>query len=122
MVPYYIPVIFMLVLAVGTAGAILVLTHLFGLRKHTRIKDDVPYEAGVDPSGTARLRFDVRFYVIAMIFVVFDLEVVYFYPWAMAYRELAAKGMGILYDMLVFAGILAIGFIYAWRKGALDWR
>jgi NADH-quinone oxidoreductase subunit A len=121
MYPYYLPLIFMFVLAIGFATVTLALTHVLGPRKHTRVKYDVPYESGVDPITTERVRFDVKFYLVAMIFVVFDLEVVYFYPWAMVFREFLRQSLAILWDMFIFTGILSVGFIYAWRKRAFDW-
>jgi len=80
------------------------------------------YESGKDPVGDARLRFNVRFYLIAMIFVVFDIEVVFFYPWAAIYREQISQGLLILVEMLVFVGILLVGYVVAWKKGALEWE
>ena len=116
----------MLLVALGVSGGILVLTHIFSPRKRTEIKTDTPYESGRDPSGDARLRFDIKFYLVAVTFVVFDLEVVYFYPWALIYRDAVQNavsgGLAILGVMAVFAGILVLGLVYEWKKGALDWR
>jgi NADH-quinone oxidoreductase subunit A len=122
MVPNYIPLLVMLALAVTTAAGILALTHILGPRKKTRIKHDVPYESGRDPSGDARLRFNVKFYLVAVTFVVFDLEIVYFYPWALTFRKSIAAGPSILWVMGVFAFILTLGLVYEWKKGALDWK
>jgi NADH-quinone oxidoreductase subunit A len=77
-----------------------------------------PYECGIDPIGDARERFSVRFYIVAMLFLVFDVEVVFLFPWAVIYDKLALFG---LVEMLVFIGILVVGYYYAWRKGALEW-
>ena len=120
--PNYVPFLVMLLVAVGMSGGILFLTHVFSPRKRTVIKTDTPYESGRDPSGDARLRFDVKFYLVAVTFVVFDLEVVYFYPWALIYRDMIGTGLGVLAVMAVFAAILVLGLIYEWKKGALDWR
>jgi len=112
----------MLVLAVGFAGFTLVATHIIGPRKPTYYKNEVPYEAGADPSGSARLRFDVRFYLVALLFVVFDVEVVDFYPWAVVYRALVAESLTVLWSILVFSVIVFVGLAYEWKKGALDWK
>ena len=77
-----------------------------------------PYECGVDPIGDARERFSVRFYIIAMLFLVFDVETIFLFPWAVIYDKLAVFG---LVEMLLFIGILVVGYYYAWRKGALEW-
>jgi NADH-quinone oxidoreductase subunit A len=122
MFPNYLPMLFMLVLAIGVAGFILVATHIIGPRKPTYYKTQVPYESGVDPIGNARFRFDVRFYLIALLFVVFDVEVVYFYPWATVFRELIAVNLTVLWSILVFSFIVFVGLVYEWKKGALDWK
>ena len=122
MVPSYVPLLIMLVVAIVVAFSILALTHLLGPKKRTHVKNDLPYESGRDPSGDARLRFNVKFYLVAVTFVVFDLEVVYFYPWALTFRKSIESGPGILVVMGVFAFILVLGLIYEWKKGALDWK
>jgi NADH-quinone oxidoreductase subunit A len=78
----------------------------------------MPYECGVDPIGDARDRFSVRFYIVAMLFLVFDVETIFLFPWAIIYDKLALFG---LVEMLVFIGILVVGYYYAWKKGALEW-
>ncbi|HDS74356.1 MAG TPA: NADH-quinone oxidoreductase subunit A [Firmicutes bacterium] len=118
----YLPVLFMLALAVATAGGIVVATHFLGPRKPTYYKTQVPYEAGADPVGSARLRFDVRFYLVALLFVVFDVEVVYFYPWAVVFRDLIQQNLTALWAILIFSFIVFIGLVYEWKKGALDWK
>jgi NADH-quinone oxidoreductase subunit A len=90
---------------------------LVGPRKPSAVKD-APYECGVPPVGDARERQSVKFYLVAMIFLLFDIEVAFLYPWAMALRDLRWLGF---VQVLVFFAILAAGFIYVWRKGALDW-
>jgi NADH-quinone oxidoreductase subunit A len=112
----------MIILAVGVAGSILVAAHVLGPRRHTYVKNSIPYESGADPMGDARLRFDVKFYLIAILFVVFDVEIVFFYPWAMVFRSLMQQGMAALYAMLIFTAILVVGLAYEWKKGALDWN
>jgi len=122
MYPIYVPVLFTALVALVMVCAIVVGTHLLGPRKRTHVKYDIPYESGADPSGDARLRFDVKFYLVAILFVVFDLEVVYFYPWAVVFRDMIRGGPGILWIMLIFAFFLVVGFAHEWKKGALDWR
>jgi NADH-quinone oxidoreductase subunit A len=78
----------------------------------------MPYECGIDPIGDARERFSVRFYIVAMLFLIFDVETIFLFPWAVIYDRLALFG---LVEMLIFIGILVVGYYYAWRKGALEW-
>ncbi|HNZ40158.1 MAG TPA: NADH-quinone oxidoreductase subunit A, partial [Candidatus Latescibacteria bacterium] len=86
------------------------------------VKNSIPYESGLDPVAEGRMRFDVKFHLVAILFVVFDLEVVYFYPWAMVFRTLLNEGMTSFYAMLVFTLTLVVGLVYEWKKGALDWK
>ncbi len=122
MVPNFTTLLVMSVIAVGIALGAVLFTHIFGPKKYTSIKNEMPYESGRDPSGDARFRFNVHFYLVAVTFVVFDLEVVYFYPWALVYRDLISQSAGILVAMAIFASILVLGLVYEWKKGALDWR
>ena len=80
---------------------------------------DAPYECGMPPVGDARDRYSVRFYVVAMLFIVFELETVFLYPWAVVFKQ---QPMFFLIEMLVFLGILLVGYVYVWRMGALDWN
>lgn len=114
----YLGILIFLVLSIVFAGGVLLLSYLVGRRSETREKL-MPYECGVDPVGDARVRFSVKFYLVAMLFIVFDLESVFLYPWAVIYRELGIFGF---IEMLIFIIILVIGFIYVWGKGALDWE
>ncbi|OQB38282.1 MAG: NAD(P)H-quinone oxidoreductase subunit 3 [Candidatus Latescibacteria bacterium ADurb.Bin168] len=122
MYPSYIPLFYMLILALVAAGSMLVGVHILGPRHHTYVKNSIPYESGLDPVAEGRMRFDVKFYLVAILFVVFDLEVVYFYPWAMVFRTLLNEGMTAFYAMLVFTLTLVVGLVYEWKKGALDWK
>ena len=110
-------------LVIGTAGAIVALSALIGRRA---ISDEglVPYECGLDPVGAPRHRFSVKFFIIATLFIIFDVEIVFLFPWAFVYRDMVAAGHGTLLfvEMAIFIGVLAIGLIYAWRVGALDWE
>lgn len=113
----YLPILVMLVLAIGFPIFTLVLSWVLSPRQPDRIKD-AAYECGVDPVGDARLRHSVRFYVVAMLFIVFDLETVFLYPWAVSYKKLGMFG---LIEMVIFMIILVIGYVYVWKRGALDW-
>lgn len=97
--------------------ALLTLAHALGPKSMNPVKAE-PFESGNAPKGDARIRFSVHFYLVAMLFLIFDLEVVFLYPWAILFRRLGWLG---LIEMGVFLGILVIGFIYVWRKGALEW-
>jgi len=105
------------VLAGALAGAIVLLSWVIGYRKPTRAKLS-PYECGMTPIGDARERFSVKFYLVAMLFILFDVEAVFLYPWAVILRELKMFGF---YEMLVYVGIVLVGFFYIWKKGVLDW-
>ncbi|HTT18458.1 MAG TPA: NADH-quinone oxidoreductase subunit A [Candidatus Sulfotelmatobacter sp.] len=109
-------------MAGGIALAIVLLSWLIGQRKPTRAKLS-PYECGMTPVGDSRERFSVKFYLVAMLFILFDVEAVFIYPWAVILRELKAIGQGLfgLLEMLVYIGIFLVGFFYVWKKGVLDW-
>jgi NADH-quinone oxidoreductase subunit A len=113
----YIPLILMFLIAVLLPVALLAASRLVQRRVFDRDKL-LPYECGVDPIGDARERFSVRFYIVAMLFLVFDVETIFLFPWAVIYDKLALFGLA---EMLVFIGILVVGYYYAWRKGALEW-
>jgi len=108
----------MLVVAGGFAAVVLILAWLLGPYKPDQSKNS-PYECGVAPVGDARDRYSVRFYVVAMLFIVFDLETVFLYPWAVVFRQ---QALFFFLEMLVFLGILLVGYVYVWRMGALDWN
>ena len=107
----------MIVLGAGFALVSIVLSGLFGPRKPTPEKS-APYECGMPPVGDARERQSVKFYLVAMIFLLFDIEVAFLYPWAMALRELGWPGF---VQVVLFMGLLLAGYVYVWRKGVLDW-
>ena len=113
----YLPILVMLIVCAGFSVVALVLAWLLGPAKADRSKDST-YECGMPPVGDARERFSVRFYVVAMLFIVFDLETVFLYPWAVIFRQ---EPLFYLFEMLVFLGILLVGYIYVWRMGALEW-
>jgi NADH-quinone oxidoreductase subunit A len=113
----YFPVLVqMLIAAVIAAGLIGVSTFL-GKRMRSPLKD-TPYESGMAPVGSASERFSVKFYLVGMIFILFDIEAVFLYPWAVVYRQLKLFGF---FEMAVFVALILVGFFYVWKKGALDW-
>jgi len=120
----YMPVLLMFVVAAGFAVTFIGLSQLVGQRKRTRTKL-MPYECGKDPVGSARERFSVKFYLIAMIFILFDIEVIFLVPWAVVFKTLASPQYGmrnlIYFEMLIFIALLAAGLIYVIKKGAFDW-
>ena len=125
LVPYY-PIFIYLVAIVGFALSSLILTHLVGPHRQTPVKM-MPYESGMDPIGDARQRFDVKFYLIAILFLVFDVELLFLYPWAVvAYRDppMLPEEMPTLvfWEVLVFLATLVVAYVYAWRKGVFQWR
>ena len=113
----FIPILMMVVVATGFAVATLAASHFLGRRINDPAKL-LPYECGVTPVGTARERFHTRFYLVAMLFIVFDIETVFIYPWAVVFKQLAIFG---LIEMGIFIAILLAGLVYVWGKGALEW-
>ena len=113
----WLSILIMIALGAGFALVSVVLSNLFGPRKPTPEKS-APYECGMPPVGDARERQSVKFYLVAMIFLLFDIEVAFLYPWAMALRDLGWAGF---VQVLLFMALLLAGFVYVWRKGALDW-
>ena len=113
--------ILMLGLALGLALTLLAAQRLLGPSRPNRIKQSA-YESGMDPMGTARQRFSVKFYLVAMIFIIFDVEVVFLYPWAVSFQEFLAEGigMGVLMVVTVFIVVLGVGLLYDIRKGGLE--
>lgn len=120
----YVPVLACLILVVGLAAVILILNKLLGPARPTREKG-MPYEGGYDPISKPRQRFSVKFYMTAILFLVFDLEVVFIYPWASKYSEWLGDSTfgGIaLGAMLFFVTILSLGLVYEWKRGAMEWE
>ncbi len=113
----YLPILVMLVVAAGFAAIALGVPALLGPRKRNPVKDEV-YESGMLPLGDARRRFPVQFYVVAVLFILFDVEVILLYPWAVALRKLGVFG---LIEMAIFLAILLVGFVYAWKNDAFKW-
>jgi NADH-quinone oxidoreductase subunit A len=116
----YIPVLILMGIGATIAGVVLVLTHLCGPKRPNKKKMNV-YECGVPPIGDARRRVSVKFYLVAILFLLFDVEAIFFFPWAAVYKKYLAVNGFILFEMLFFVGILFVGYIYILKKGALEW-
>lgn len=117
----YAPLLIMFLLAAGLSAVLIVASSLVGRHLRTRAKDQ-PYECGIRPTGDAREAFPVHFYLVAIIFVLFDIEAIFLYPWAIVFKRLNQHGAFGLIEMLVYILILVVGYIYLWKKGALDWK
>ena len=127
----YVPVLFLLLVALAIAGGILILSEIAGrlcnrkIAARTTQMKDIPYECGMLPIGSGGARFSVKFYLVAMLFILFDIEVVFLYPWAVVYRAMlkdpATRGL-ILTSMVSFMAVLFIGYLYALKKRAFDWK
>ena len=122
MMQEYLPVLLQIIIAIGFAISALLMSLVLGKTgRRTRAKDTA-YECGMVPQGEAQPRFSVKFYVVAMLFILFDLEIVFMYPWAVVYREMIVESKLVLWSMLSFISILMVGYLYALKKGALDWK
>jgi len=120
----YVPLVLLVVFVAFNAVMMVALSHLFSSTRPTAVKS-VPYESGMPPLGSARERYDVKFYLVAVLFIVFDIEVVFMMPWAVAFRQLDLFGLGMaggLIEMGIFVLILAVGYVYIWKRGALEWN
>jgi NADH-quinone oxidoreductase subunit A len=113
----YGPLLLMFILAAGLAGALITASAIIGRHKRTREKDQ-PYECGIRPTGDARQPFSVHFYMVGLIFILFDIEAIFLYPWALIYRQLSVFGF---VEMVLYIMILLVGYIFLWKKGALNW-
>ncbi len=113
----YFPVLVQVFIAMAVAAGMLGGSFLLGKRVRNRVKD-MPYECGITPTGNARERFSVKFYLVAMLFILFDIEAIFLYPWAVVYRELK---MFAFVEMLIFIVLVLAGYFYIWKKGALEW-
>ncbi len=127
--PGYGAVLVLLLVVIGMAAAMLILAHTLGPKRRGPVKD-TPYESGMPPVADARRRFNVRFYLVALVFLLFDVEVVFFWPWGPLFHKAAVDNVTIgafgtkgflLVEMLVFLLILLVGYVYAWRKGVFKW-
>ncbi|HKQ79037.1 MAG TPA: NADH-quinone oxidoreductase subunit A [Blastocatellia bacterium] len=122
----YIPILIVFIFVAGFAVTNIVLSHVVGRRKDTRAKL-MPYECGMDPVGSAHQRFSVKFYLIAMLFILFDIEAVFLLPWAVVFRTLS-RALGeygrafVFFEMMVFVAVLLVGYVYVWKKGLFEWN
>ncbi|MDK9716614.1 MAG: NADH-quinone oxidoreductase subunit A [Trichlorobacter sp.] len=114
----YLPIMLLILIALAFGLGSVVFSSLIGQKKYSKVKM-APYECGCEPVGTARERFPIKFYLIAMLFILFDIEAVFLYPWAILYKKLGLFG---LVEMGIFVVILFVGYIYVWKKGALEWE
>lgn len=118
MLNQYVPVLVMIITAAATAVAMIILAVVIGPKKDFHEKME-PFECGVSPVSDPKAHFSVKFYVIAMLFIIFDVEAVFLFPWAAIFRQLGIFGF---IEMMIFIFILAVGLVYIWRKGALEWE
>jgi len=113
----YFPVLVQFIIAVALAAGLIGASTFLGKRARSPLKD-TPYESGMAPVGSAHERFSVKFFLVGMIFILFDIEAVFLYPWVVVYRELKMFGF---FEMLIFVALVFAGFFYVWKKGVLDW-
>jgi NADH-quinone oxidoreductase subunit A len=113
----YFPVLVQAIIAMALAAGLLSVSYLLGKKVRNRVKD-MPYESGIVPTGDARQRFSVKFYLVAMLFILFDIEAIFLFPWVVVFREMK---MFAFIEMLIFVILILSGFFFIWKKGALDW-
>jgi len=118
MLSAWAPILVFMILVTGFALVSVIGSVILGMRKPTPAKQ-APYECGMQPVGTARERFSVKFYLVAMLFLLFDIEAVFLFPWAVVYRDLKLFGF---FEMLLFIAVVLAGYVYVWKKGALEWE
>ena len=118
MLENYLPILIFLVVGLVFGGGLFVVGYFLGPNKPDSAKQS-PYECGFDAFEDARMQYDVRYYLIAILFIIFDLEIAFFFPWAVALRDIGMVGF---WAMMLFLAVLVVGFIYEWRKGALEWE
>jgi NADH-quinone oxidoreductase subunit A len=119
----FIPIAVIVILAIGFAFLIVALGHSFGPKRKTERKS-MPYESGMKPIGPGTRRIPVRFYLVAVLFILFDIEIIFIIPWAVVLRQFVKANLGVfaLIEMAIFIIILLVGLVYAWKKGALEWE
>ena len=119
----YIPILIVFIFVAGFAVTNIVLSHVVGKRKDTRAKL-MPYECGMDPVGSAHQRFSVKFYLIAMLFILFDIEAVFLLPWAVVFQTLSKtiSRPFVFFEMMIFIAVLLVGYVYVWKKGLFEWN
>ncbi len=118
----YLPILIVFIFIAGFAVTNVALSHVIGRRRDTRAKL-IPYECGMDPVGSAHQRFSVKFYLVAMLFILFDVEAIFLVPWAVVFKSLAERLSRpfVLLEMMIFIAVLLVGYIYGWRKGVFEW-
>ena len=122
MIQDYLPILLQVIVAIGFAGVALLTSVILGRVGKRNATKDSAYECGMIAQGEAQPRFSVKFYLVAMLFILFDIEIVFMYPWAVVYKESIAHSTAIFWSMLSFITILMVGYVYAVKKGALDFR
>ena len=122
MLSEYLPVLMQALAAIGLASSMLIMSHLLGKSSKSNVTKDSAYECGMLPIGEAQPRISVKFYLVAMLFVLFDIEVVFMYPWAVVFRQMLEHGTAVFWSMTGFAFILAVAYVYVLKKGALKWN
>lgn len=118
----YIPVLILMVVGLVVGGAALLISHLLSPRVPMNRKKNQPFECGMPPVGDAKHRFSVRFYLVAILFLLFDVEAIFFFPWAVVFKEYLAINSFILIEMGIFVAVLLLGYFYVLKKGALEWE
>jgi NADH-quinone oxidoreductase subunit A len=118
MLQAYLPILIFIAVALVMGGVVILAGRVLGPHRPDSAKNS-PYECGFEAFEDARMKFDVRYYLVAILFIIFDLEIAFLFPWAVALREIGMFGF---VSMMVFLGILVVGFIYEWKKGALEWE
>ncbi len=121
MIADYLPILFVIIVAVGFAVGMLVVSHFVGPRVPDPIKL-MPYESGVDPKSESHPRLNIRYFIVGLVFIIFDIEVVFLFPWAVIFRDFIARSSFIFWEMVFFMAVLLVGLIYIWRKGVLEWE
>jgi NADH-quinone oxidoreductase subunit A len=119
----FLPMAFMFVVALGFVVTTMVATHQLGPKKKSKIKSEI-FECGIESQGNARLPFSIKYFLVAILFVLFDVEVIFMYPWAVNFKAFVDQGMGLTMfaEMLTFVGFMLVGFYYIIKKGALNWE
>ena len=117
----YLPIAMMFVVAIGFVLTTMFATHLLGPKRNSKIKLET-FECGIESQGNSRLPFSIKYFLIAILFVLFDVEVIFMYPWAVNFAEWSKTSMAAFWEMLVFLGLLVLGLVYIIRKGALKWE
>jgi len=117
----YIPILVMFVLIFGFAASSLIITHLVGRRRRGFVKHE-PYESGMPPIRWTRGKIPVKYYLYAMFFIIFDVEVIFLYPWAVIFKDTVKEHPFVLIEMFIFLIVLIVGLVYVWRKGCLEWE